>query len=87
MIGSAKLILYLGLVALASGDCKKSSHLTPEESAMLDIHNSYRALHRDTPPLCWACPSGQCDPEVEGDGVVFTPQNWADTIASTDEVK
>ena len=54
----------------AEGACRTDT-LSDTEQLILDVHNEYRARHRDTPPLCYAEDSQ------------FKAQKWADHVAET----
>ena len=66
------LLSLLPLLATVEGACK-SGALTQFELAILDKHNSLRALHEDTPDLCYG---------ESGDDVTFTAESWAEAMAN-----
>ena len=58
------------------GACK-SGPISELEQLVLNKHNELRALHEDTPPLCYA--------DLTGEDVSFAAQDWADHVADIGE--
>ena len=57
--------------------CKDAETLTALEKEVLNKHNEKRALHEDTPSLCYG---------ESGDDVTFTAQKWTEHLAFTQEM-
>lgn len=71
------LTCLLALLSPAAGKCK-SGALTQFELAVLDKHNALRALHKDTPDLCYG---------ESGQDVTFKAQSWAQAMANVKKME
>ena len=73
MKGTLHLLLcLLPLLYSVHSKCK-SGALSQFELAILDKHNQLRALHKDTPDLCYG---------ESGDDITFTAESWAQAMAN-----
>ncbi|KAL5272140.1 hypothetical protein ACHWQZ_G000380 [Mnemiopsis leidyi] len=72
------LLLLLPLLLPGSEAACKTSALSEFELAVLDKHNELRALHKETPDLCYG--------ESSSD-VTFTSQSWAEAMANVKTMK
>ena len=70
-------LLLLSILYTTESVCKTGA-LTAEEQAVLDAHNTYRAKHEGTDPLCYG---------VSGSDVTFTAQAWTEQIAGEKAMK
>lgn len=62
-------------ITAVSAVCKETSSLRAEEKAALDKHNELRALHKNTPDLCYG---------ESGDDITFTSEAFAKHLTDTD---
>ena len=73
MFHKTLLLLLLPLLLPGIEGACKSTALSEFELAVLDKHNELRALHKDTPQLCYG---------ESGSDVTFSAQSWADAMAN-----
>lgn len=66
-----KILVLLLLLDFASAKCKSETSLTSIERTILEYHNLWRSIHRDTPQLCY----GESDATHN-----FTAQAWSEKL-------